>query len=757
MKELMSIIMNRYITILISLLLFIPLCAQNNEGTIVGKIHIDKKGKVTILPLENTEMNSNIENSNELQKNGTYLETENMQNNAITTSSQILQCDLSDINNPEVIKINSEKEEMNKSLYEKPSPDYNSIPQTKKIIRLLNHNQIDDFKNILKNAEIFFEETHDGTNEFVIEEDGINVLKQNKISYVVIGVEAIGEIINSDNREKLESAIYVPSEDPYVSGTNSADYNIPDKPLNQPYGYVYSPITITGATGVVTKVEYFVMVPHTWPSDLKLYLWNSSHQRLIWDRWGGTTDGGYDDDAADDDDIYLYGRSTTYFNGDNPNRLWTLDAYDYAFLNTGKIDWWILRVYYEEPLPNLTKSGTSTLSGYGDNKISLSTEVINIGAATAGSSHLGYYLSTNTTISQSDYRWADDYVTSLTVGAKSPESSGTVDLTTVSPTIPDGTYYVGWIIDYLNEVIESDENDNNFYFPSPMITVVRKPNLTTYGTPSLSISGNTVSVSNVIIKNTGSKDAGSSTLGYYVSGNNSITTSDYLWETDYVSSLTPGQTSPEDESQDLTSVSSSIPAGTYYVGYFIDKNYEVNESDESDNGYLFPSPQVQIIYKPNLTTQGTPNLSVNGNTVSVSTIIVNNELGNAGSSKLGFYVSNDVSLNTSDYRWDTNYVPSLTSSATSSQSSGSVDLTTVSPTIPSGDYYVGYIIDYEDNVDEKNESDNTYLFTSPKVTIEHKPNLTTSGTPALNINGSEITVNTIIINLGEGEAGSSTL
>lgn len=42
----------------------------------------------------------------------------------------------------------------------------------------------------------------------------------------------------------------------------------------------------------------------------------------VYDNLGGTTDGGYDDDVDDDQDIYLNWRSTSYFDGQDPNQWW---------------------------------------------------------------------------------------------------------------------------------------------------------------------------------------------------------------------------------------------------------------------------------------------------------------------------------------------------------------------------------------------------------------------------------------------------
>ncbi|MEM6316395.1 MAG: CARDB domain-containing protein [Bacteroidota bacterium] len=96
-------------------------------------------------------------------------------------------------------------------------------------------------------------------------------------------------------------------------------------------------------------------------------------------------------------------------------------------------------------------------------------QVRNIGNATAGSSHVGYYLSTNTTITSSDYRIGEDFVRSLSAGASSTESFA-IDLNSLT-SVPKGTYYFGIIVDDKNEVRESNGNDNTCYHTSPRVTI----------------------------------------------------------------------------------------------------------------------------------------------------------------------------------------------------------------------------------------------------------------------------------------------
>ena len=93
--------------------------------------------------------------------------------------------------------------------------------------------------------------------------------------------------------------------------------------------------------------------------------------------------------------------------------------------------------------------------------------VRNIGTAASGGFHVSYYASTNTYISTSDYLIGTDYVSSI-----SPFNWKDSDWTGTFPSgVPDGNYYVGWIIDSGDDVTEFDETNNVAYKDSYKLLV----------------------------------------------------------------------------------------------------------------------------------------------------------------------------------------------------------------------------------------------------------------------------------------------
>jgi V8-like Glu-specific endopeptidase len=94
-------------------------------------------------------------------------------------------------------------------------------------------------------------------------------------------------------------------------------------------------------------------------------------------------------------------------------------------------------------------------------------DVRNVGTASAGGFDVCFYASTNTTITTSDHLIGSVYLSSL-----SSFTWANADWSGSFPSIPVGTYYVGWIIDCGGTVTEFDEGNNVAYIDSPQLTVV---------------------------------------------------------------------------------------------------------------------------------------------------------------------------------------------------------------------------------------------------------------------------------------------
>jgi len=400
--------------------------------------------------------------------------------------------------------------------------------------------------------------------------------------------------------------------------------------------------------------------------------------------------------------------------------------------------------------PNLDKRGTDsrTVSG---TTVTINTTIENNGTQTAGYSYIGYYLSTNTTISTADYLIGTDYVSSLAPGASSAESI-TVDVSAVLPTIPAGTYYIGYFIDHTGLVSESNEGDNRWVWSTGQVTIPNGlPNLDK-STDNGSISGTTVTMNPTVVNN-GARGASYSYIGYYLSTNTIISTADYRIGTDYVPALSVGATSAETFSIDVTTISPPIPPGTYYMGYLIDYDGDVAESNESDNDWVWGNIQVTIpVGSPNLDKR-TDNATITGTNISMSTTIENNGVVGCSYSYVGYYLSTNATISTADIRIGTDYVPALSAGGSSTETF-SIDVSTINPPIPPGTYYFGYLIDYQDRIAESNESDNDWVWGSSPIVVSG-PNLTRNGA-TLSVSGTNVSISTTVINNGTDPAGGSS-
>ena len=109
-------------------------------------------------------------------------------------------------------------------------------------------------------------------------------------------------------------------------------------------------------------------------------------------------------------------------------------------------------------LPDLTVSAvTGDRAGNIGGTLNVNAVIANRGDAAAGTSRVGFYLSTNTTITSFDYALG-----SCNVSALAPNASANCALAaTVPATVPPGRYYLGAIVDPNGEVQESNDANND--------------------------------------------------------------------------------------------------------------------------------------------------------------------------------------------------------------------------------------------------------------------------------------------------------
>ena len=203
-------------------------------------------------------------------------------------------------------------------------------------------------------------------------------------------------------------------------------------------------------------------------------------------------------------------------------------------------------------------------------RFTLSATVRNQGAARSDSTTLRYYQSTDSTITTGDTEVGTDPVFGLAASRSGDES---ISLT--APSTP-GTYYYGACVDEVSGEIDIQNNCS----VAVTVTVGAAP------APDLVVDAPTADTSapaagarftlSATVRNQGNGASAFTTLRYYQSSDQTITTGDTEVGTDSVSGL--GASESGDESISLTAPSS---AGTYYYGACVDA--VSGETDTTNN------------------------------------------------------------------------------------------------------------------------------------------------------------------------------
>ena len=316
----------------------------------------------------------------------------------------------------------------------------------------------------------------------------------------------------------------------------------------------------------------------------------------------------------------------------------------------------------------------------------LSATVRNDGSESAAAATLRYYRSTDATITTSDTQVGTDAVAQLAASGTSSES---VSLT--APSTP-GTYYYGACVDAV-----TDESDTTNNCSSSVQVTVPEPDPDpaadlVVAAPTVSnnalVAGATFTLS-AEVRNDGEEAAAATTLRYYRSTGEIITTSDTEVGTDEVPVLAPSGTSGES-----VSLTATLPAGTYYYGACVDA--VTGESDTTNNCSSAVQVTVTAPNKPDLRVYAiltVTNLPEFGGTGPGGLIQMSAGVRNQGgaaspATTVRFYQSADATITTSDTEVGMADVGAL---AASGSSSGHGDDLTAPAT--TGTYYYGACVD----------------------------------------------------------------
>ncbi|MCK4626660.1 MAG: proprotein convertase P-domain-containing protein, partial [Phycisphaerae bacterium] len=134
----------------------------------------------------------------------------------------------------------------------------------------------------------------------------------------------------------------------YLYDNNFTDVSIPDGSGGTGGGWVYSPLTTSGASATITSVNVYYEIIHSYIGDLQVDIESESTNYVIRDQEGG---------SANDIAEWVY--DIHVFDGESVNQNWNLWAQDYFSGDTGYIDYVAIYVYYSSDYIDLYDDGDS--------------------------------------------------------------------------------------------------------------------------------------------------------------------------------------------------------------------------------------------------------------------------------------------------------------------------------------------------------------------------------------------------------------
>ena len=213
----------------------------------------------------------------------------------------------------------------------------------------------------------------------------------------------------------------------------------------------------------------------------------------------------------------------------------------------------------------------------------------NQGTLSADTYYYGIYLSPNSTISDDDTYLAGGSTPGLEAGGIYTRGQKTV---TIPQDTPEGTYYIGVLLDRDDDITELDESNN---YVSQQITVASFVDLViTTGsptvTPSTVYAGDDVTLSGWTVKNQGTLPSGMFYNAFYFSTDAVITENDWFLDSNANASLAGNE--EFDWGERPLTIPTDIDSGTYYIGILLDQYNLVYESSETNN---YVSQQITVI------------------------------------------------------------------------------------------------------------------------------------------------------------------
>ncbi|MEQ8383880.1 MAG: CARDB domain-containing protein, partial [Coleofasciculus sp. A1-SPW-01] len=291
-------------------------------------------------------------------------------------------------------------------------------------------------------------------------------------------------------------------------------------------------------------------------------------------------------------------------------------------------------------------------------------DITNTGSS-AGAFDVSFYLSSNNYISTMDH-----LLYSGTINGLAGNSTGSFTTSLNLPGVNhsfwngDGTYYIGMEVDSGSDVTEVNETNNSnfgflFDYDDVVINNTQLADLSGSDfdiTPQSLDAGDSFDI-DFDITNTGSS-AGAFDVSFYLSSDNTISTTDHLLDSTTINGLAGNSTGSFITSLNLPDVNHSFwnGDGTYYIGMLVDSGADVTETNENNNsnvGFLFDYDDV-VINNTQLADLSGSDFDVTSEPLDAGDSFdidfdITNTGSSAGAFDVSFYLSSNNTISTVDH------------------------------------------------------------------------------------------------------------
>jgi subtilase family serine protease len=324
----------------------------------------------------------------------------------------------------------------------------------------------------------------------------------------------------------------------------------------------------------------------------------------------------------------------------------------------------------------------------------------NFGATLAQSAALGYYLSTDAVLSD------DDQLLGQAPGAVPFIGKSSIMYHTVAlpPAMAPGPYYLLGVADYLDQVIEADEQNNTYALP---ITLLPPSVDVSFGKrvsaePSQVGPGDNLTIS-YFLQNEGNTPLDSATVGYYLSADRNLSADDVLLDHSAAGPLLPGLFTGRTVTRRLP-LPAATPLGKRYLLLVADYRREIAETNETNNVATLlldvVVPQVDLV--PTAVRNGSVYEPAVGSYFNTRCTLANQGSTVAYPATVAYYYSTDDRLSPDDVLLGQDALAPLASGA----SQEIYHAVMLPATAAIGTAYVLYVADHLAQVAETNEANN---------------------------------------------------